>query len=259
MGRVVELTETTNVVDSHQCPHCTSPVRHADLFCGSCGRELAIENETSEPRKDIFARVAPALIFYFANLLLFAIYKLTPVFGEDFDALLAVSIIDILMVAGFCAYYWKTLWPLYALRRIRTNILLITIGAAVAAAFGVNLVADFINISLFDEVSESTQFTGIENPFLWSVLLICIQPAVFEEVTFRGFLYNNIREVTTTTGAILISSFMFGFLHLAFISLLWLVPLGLAAAWLRAKYDTLWYGIVAHFCYNFTIVVIEYV
>lgn len=258
MGRAVELTETTDVVDN-QCPYCASPVRHADFFCGSCGRELAIENEPVEPREDIFAQVAPALIFYFANLLLFAIYKLTPLFGEDFDGLLAVSFIDMLMVAGFGAYYWKTLWPLYALRRIRIDILLITIGAAVAAAFGVNVVADFINISLFDEVSESTQFTGLENPFLWSVLMTCIQPAVFEEVTFRGFLYNNIREVTSTTGAILISSFMFGFLHLAFISLLWLVPLGLAAAWLRARYNTLWYGMVAHFCYNFTIVVIEYI
>ena len=47
-------------------------------------------------------------------------------------------------------------------------------------------------------------------------------------------------------------------IHLSIISLLWLVPLGLVLGFLRGKYNTLWYGMVAHFTYNFAITIFEF-
>ncbi|TXH26639.1 MAG: CPBP family intramembrane metalloprotease [Cyclobacteriaceae bacterium] len=47
-------------------------------------------------------------------------------------------------------------------------------------------------------------------------------------------------------------------MHLAFISLIWLIPIGLAFGFLRSRYNTIWYGIVGHFVYNFCITVYEF-
>jgi uncharacterized protein len=254
----VEIKEAEDQV-ALQCPSCQANVVDSDAFCGACGKALSQPDE-HHTNEDIFNRIAPTLLFYFANLMLLAVYKLTPVFSEDFDGLIAVSIIDILMVTGFSIYFWKSLAPLFSLRFIKIHVLLGTMISAVVCALIVNVVADFINFSLFEEVSSyDSHFTEeLAHPFLWATLLICVQPALFEELTFRGFLFNNINGVTSTMGTILITSFMFGFMHLSFLSLMWLIPLGLAAAWLRSRYNTLWYGMVAHFFYNFTITALEF-
>ena len=95
-------------------------------------------------------------------------------------------------------------------------------------------------------------------PFLLEILFRCVQPAIFEEVAVRGFLFNNLQEVTSARSAVYITSFLFGVLHLAFMSLLWLIPIGLAFAFLRMRYHTLWYGIVGHFTYNMAITYMEF-
>jgi membrane protease YdiL (CAAX protease family) len=71
-------------------------------------------------------------------------------------------------------------------------------------------------------------------------------------------MFNNISHITTARSAIYITGFVFGIIHLAIISLLWLVPIGLIFAWLRWRYNTLWYGIIGHFVYNLCITMIEY-
>lgn len=253
----MELNETQEAV-TLQCASCNSPVREADYFCGNCGKELDRATQHTDSKEDVFNSVGPTLMFYFVNLILFAVYKFTSVVGQDFQGVIVVSVIDIVLVLGFAYYFRKSLVPLYSIRKVSPSIVIITLLGAVAAALIVHVVGNFINVALFDETGLETWFVEeTAHPFLWATLLICVQPAIFEELTFRGFIYNNVSQVTSTTGAILISSFMFGFLHLSFISLLWLIPLGLVAAWLRSKYDTLWYGMVAHFCYNFTVVALE--
>ena len=64
--------------------------------------------------------------------------------------------------------------------------------------------------------------------------------------------------MTTPTGAVYITAFVFGIIHLAVISMLWLVPLGLIFGMLRAKYNTLWYGVIGHFTYNLGFILLEY-
>jgi membrane protease YdiL (CAAX protease family) len=91
-----------------------------------------------------------------------------------------------------------------------------------------------------------------------ATLFIAVQPAIFEEITFRGFLFNNLKQVSGGPSAVYITGFVFGMMHLALISLLWLVPIGLAFGYLRNKYNTLWYGVIGHFTYNFIIVMNDF-
>jgi uncharacterized protein len=142
---------------------------------------------------------------------------------------------------------------------LNLRLLILTIIGAITGGFMVSFFAKIINVSIFDDIYYNPYlFQDTAQPFLWAIVITCVQPAIFEEVAFRGFLYTNLQTLTSSLNAVYVTAFMFGVLHLSFISLLWLVPIGLIFAWLRMKYNTLWYGIAGHFFYNFTIMVIEF-
>lgn len=245
------------VISESTCMHCGAPAKITDIFCSYCGRELSAT--VAPPREDVFTTLAPSLLYYFATLILLMVYKFTPAFPEGFEGQVAISLLDIGIVIAFCIYARRELAPLFSVSRLSVKIMLLTVVGALVGSVFISQVANWINVSISDDVFynpylfEDTQF-----PFLISVLFICVQPAIFEEVAFRGFLFSNLEKVTSPAGAVYISSFVFGLLHLAFISLIWLVPIGLAFAFLRLKYNTLWYGIIGHFTYNLGITLIEF-
>jgi membrane protease YdiL (CAAX protease family) len=190
---------------------------------------------------------------------LIAAYGLTDIFPEGFEGLAVISAIDVVLVIIFWAFYFREIKPLFSISRINIGVMGLTMVGAVIAGILVTGLADVIQFSIQDDVFYSTYlFEDTSNAFLWAVLFICVQPAIFEEVAFRGFLYSNLEKVTTAQGAIYITAFIFGIIHLAVISMIWLVPGGLIFAYMRMKYKTLWYGIVGHFTYNFTITIIDF-
>jgi membrane protease YdiL (CAAX protease family) len=190
---------------------------------------------------------------------LLAAYKFTDIFSPGFESFLGISVVDTLIVIVFWVMARKEVAPLFRLQGIRASIMLLTVAGAILGCLVVSVAADFINVSLFESTfSESWLFEETSAPMLYAIVLTCIQPAIFEEVAFRGFLFNNIQQVTTTKGAVYITAFVFGIIHLAVISMIWLVPLGLVFGMLRARYNTIWYGIIGHFAYNLGFVLLEH-
>jgi membrane protease YdiL (CAAX protease family) len=253
--------ETSNALEVEavqvHCQHCNGNILPSDRFCGYCGKEIHIDR--SADSQDVFTTLAPTLVYYFVTLVLLAAYKLTDLFPEGFEGMLIISILDIGFVLGFCAYYFKDLKPLFSTYQLNFGIILLTLAGALIGAVVISFVADIINISIQDDVFYSTYlFEDTSNPYFWAILFICVQPAIFEEVTFRGFLYTNLEKVTSVRSVVYITGFIFGVIHLSFISMLWLVPIGLIFAFMRMKYNTLWYGIIGHFTYNLGIVLIDF-
>ena len=244
----------------HSCPHCGTNVQQDDTFCGACGKEItAAQNGSLSNHDDAFAILGPTMLYYFITLLVLATYKLTSVFPAGFEGMVSITVIDTVIVLAFWAYFFRQLRPLFSLRKIKLPILALTVFCALVASVIVSVVADLINISISDDVFYSTYlFEDTDHPFLFATLFIAVHPAIFEEVAFRGFLYDNVVQLATPRNAIFITGFVFGIIHLAIISMLWLVPIGVIFAWLRWKYDTLWYGVIGHFVYNFCITLFEY-
>jgi uncharacterized protein len=238
------------------CQYCNEKISATDVFCGQCGKAVS---ETVTHKEDVFSALQPALIYYFITFLLLATYKLTSIFPEGFDGLVIVSVIDVLIVLAFWYHNFDDLGGLWSFRRVKAGLLGTTILMAVVAAFVVSLIATFLNSAIYDEVFYETAIYGESQfPFLIAIVLVAIQPAIFEEVAFRGFLFNYLKRVTTPASAVYITAFLFGFIHMQFISLLWLIPMGLIFAYSRNRYNTLWYGVVGHFAYNFTITAMEF-
>lgn len=255
----MEFNEEVCVEEQHRyCPSCNEIVQEQDQFCGHCGKGIDITS-VAPIHEDVFSTLSPTLLYYFITLILLGVFKFTPVFSDGFEGMLMITILDALLVLAFCVYYFAELKSLYSFSQVKPNIVLLTICGAVVGSVVVSNLADFINISISDDVFYDIYlFEDTGYPFFFAVLFIAVFPAIFEEVAFRGFMYTNIAQATTGKATIYITGFIFGIIHLSFISLLWLVPIGLVFGWLRFRYNTLWYGMIGHFTYNLCIVLIDF-
>lgn len=115
-----------------------------DRFCGNCGNEIS--DEAEKPHEDAFTILTPSLLYYFITLALLVIYKLTPVFGNDFEGFLYVSVIDVLIVVCFTIYSYKDLKHLFSLQGFRLSIAGLTILGALAGSIFISWFANIINI-----------------------------------------------------------------------------------------------------------------
>jgi uncharacterized protein len=240
------------------CPSCGSVAKATDTFCGQCGKEIFLKDKYIV-KEDVFKTLLPTLLYYFTTLILLAAYKLTSIFPEGVEGILWITVLDILIVIIFWANSFDETKRLFSFANLRLKVITLTVIGAIVGSMVVSLAANFINLSINDDVFYDTYlFEGTAYPFLFATLMIAVQPAIFEEVAFRGFLFDNLKKIAGGNSAIYISGFVFGIMHLQIISLIWLVPIGLAFGFLRNKYNTLWYGIIGHFTYNFFITLYEF-
>lgn len=86
---------------------------------------------------------------------------------------------------------------------------------------------------------------------LWLTLLaFAVAPALCEELAFRGFLLSGFRRSGRTTLAIVLSSLLFGIMHLIPQQVFNAALLGLVLGYIAVQTDSLVPGVVFHFCYN---------
>ena len=88
------------------------------------------------------------------------------------------------------------------------------------------------------------------------LIFFSILPALFEEIFYRGLIYDKLKLIYSDKNVVIISSLLFYFSHLIYgsiISILYIIPLGLLLGFLRTKYNNLVYSIVCHFFYNFIV------
>ena len=92
----------------------------------------------------------------------------------------------------------------------------------------------------------------------WGVLLICVQPGVFEELAFRGVILSSLQLAIGNKEALLVSAMMFAILHLSLPSMPHLFVIGLVLGWLRLRTGSLLPGMLMHFTHNLLVVVAEH-
>lgn len=89
------------------------------------------------------------------------------------------------------------------------------------------------------------------------VLLVCVMPAIFEELAFRGVMLSALEPVLGGREAMLVTALMFAILHLSVPSMPHLFLMGAALAWLRQRSGSLLPGMIAHFGHNFLVLLSE--
>ena len=87
-------------------------------------------------------------------------------------------------------------------------------------------------------------------PFALAVLLICVTPAIFEELAFRGGLFSCVRGFKSPWPAIRISAVVFGAFHGSFWRFVPTAMLGIAMGYLLAETDNMFYNMLFHLINN---------
>jgi membrane protease YdiL (CAAX protease family) len=89
------------------------------------------------------------------------------------------------------------------------------------------------------------------------ILMVCVQPALIEELAFRGIVYKALDNALKPRETILISAFLFAMLHLSLVSMFHLMLLGLFFGYIRYKTKSIWPSVLAHFLHNFGAVIVD--
>lgn len=111
----------------------------------------------------------------------------------------------------------------------------------------------------FDIPEEGITDLFFDAGFGWTavILLICVQPAIIEELAFRGVILHGLRGAMSDREAIIVSSLMFAILHLNLLGIPYLFVVGATAGWIRIKSGSLLPCMLLHFCHNFLVIAQE--
>lgn len=136
---------------------------------------------------------------------------------------------------------------------------------AVIAGLGVCMIANYVTsfitvfMALFGLESSSPELampTGVLGVAL-SVARIAVVAAIVEELSLRGFVMGNLRKYGDTF-AIVMSAFVFAFLHGNLIQAPFALVAGFGLGYFSVKTNSLWTGILIHFFNNLNSLVITY-
>lgn len=99
----------------------------------------------------------------------------------------------------------------------------------------------------------------LELPFWAAFLLIAGFGPFCEELCFRGILYRGYLKSGNAPGAVLLSSLLFGLMHMNFNQALYAFGLGIAMALLVEATGSLWSSVLMHMLFNAQSVILMYV
>lgn len=238
-----------------ECAHCQTENRPDYRFCAACGKpRFTFDAEFG--KKSVYSVMA---LYFLLLLAIIFLYWAEPGGsgweGEMWGGLSLAAITVIFVCLGLRDFV-RYIFP----SRLRWEILALAVLGAPLFSFAVTNVVNRVNRSWFGGVDTGLmhRYADAPNPLLYAVVFTAVFPALFEELAFRGVVFSRGRGVFSLKQTIWVSSILFTFLHLSVLSFLWLMPFALVLGWLRARYRTVFYGMVIHFLHNFTAVLLEY-
>lgn len=238
---------------SFLCENCNAFFETGDKFCSKCGKRLVKKKEISR------AETLNIIIGFYVTMLIFI--AVTYFANEDAtDGLYAGLIIEILfavIVVVFSVLDYKAIVKLYSFKSLNWKAVALSIIIPLFSGVIVYYLVGFLESLIGNESNYYATYSHLNHSIFWAIFFIAVLPSIFEELAFRGFLFNKLNEVANIKITIIATSFLFALIHFSFISFLWIFPFGLLLGYLRAKYNTLWLGMIVHFIHNLVILVFD--
>ncbi|MEO5681834.1 MAG: type II CAAX endopeptidase family protein [Chitinophagaceae bacterium] len=249
-------TAGEEITDGQQCIHCNLFIAEDAGYCNHCGTlQMEPDIEEAEKKQQVIISLA---IFFGVHLAI----CLTANFTNYARGIIPLLIIDAalsLFTLVYIALFRKEMKGLFRWQHFSFTKLLSYAAIATVAAVLVNYAVKWLNKSIFDAESYYYYaFSHLRYAKLITILVVALQPAIFEELAFRGVIQQRLNKITDSRQAIFISAFLFSLLHMSFISFFWLMPFALWLGYIRSKEETIWYGVIIHFCFNTTACFLEF-
>ncbi len=248
------------------CRRCGNGLAPGARYCRQCGADqqpqLAIVEGRRQARHEQaeWRRIKGVVVFY--AIFLGSIIPLTwlPA-AQQAAGMLTVSVIDALAILAYWRWSGESLGPAF---RVDARVLAWCAGAPLLllALLPLNYGYHHLLVTLFNlhpDASEDMTAPFISAGYGLGIQLfsIAVMPGVWEELAFRGLIQGQLGRSVGAREAIVLSSLLFGIIHLRFFSLPYLVGLGAVLAILRQRSGSLLPGMVVHAAHNAIIVLLE--
>jgi len=236
------------------CPHCKKTVFSLDTYCGQCGKKINLQKEKKEKSG------LQLVIAFYLTYLVFAIVSFA-LLTESASLIteIAIEAVFILLTILFCLFDHEKILALYNWQRINWKNLTFAFAFPVFSAIVVYYSVGWINeLIFFDSNNVFYEYEEYDDTIFWVLIFYTVIPPIFEELAFRGFLFNQLRAFANVPVTILATAFIFALIHFSLVSILWIFPFGIVLGYLRYKYNTLWLGMIVHFIHNFLVVGMDY-
>jgi len=241
--------------ETYYCDACDSEVKGFHRFCHNCGEYLG----SDATRISLFNHSQLQSAFKFFIIYLFVC--LVVHFTNWFDAYDRLFWVEIFLGSVTLFYVWINFNEIKPVLRFRNFSFVRLTGcislAAIISVF-VNIIVTKLNISFFGtDASYYGRYSIYTMPAMIMIYSIAVNPAIFEELAFRGVIYNYLNSFLNERLVVIVTGFTFAIMHLNFISLFWLVPFGILVGAMRKRFGTIWYGVIFHFIFNFIAVLFD--
>lgn len=238
--------------DHYFCPACSQPWRPGDANLGPTP-EPVWDDET---RVRLKAPEAYHLFFcYLAAVFIAAIS--TQLMSADKGSRLPYYVISGLAVMAVTLWagirHWGVLRPI--LRRPGITHVLFIPGLLMGAALiGLNfLYHGWLQQFLTGSHNKEEAF-GEGLPLTAGFFLLCLIPAITEEIGFRGLMQTILLRALPLRRALFLSSLLFAAAHFSVLSFPYLFLFGVLCGWLLHRTGSVYPGIIIHTLHNFVVI-----
>lgn len=248
----IQPAEKVNVVERvEHCRYCSAPLSPSFYFCLYCATPYKSPDTVvpivKMPTPVLEARVAklaphvmPLFWTYFSVLMIVAIASAALPDGSELQMYFGSAA----LVVVTCIFAVRH-WPALAVQLARPGFTHWAAWAGLAALpalLGVNY--------LYHGWLPEWTRVQFEFDFATQVAMICIMPAIVEEIAFRGLVQHWLHVAVNPLMAMVLASALFTILHFSIYSAPYLFAVGLLLGWTRYKTGSLYPAILIHFLHN---------
>jgi hypothetical protein len=242
------------------CKACGKRISWAARFCPGCGaRHVSLAERRARTRREAgrWRLVKGCVVFYMIYLA-----SIVPLFWVPEEHLATGMLVVSLLDAALVIAYWRTsgfeFRPLVRLAGPALKWTAVAL-AALLPILAVNYAYHSHLLELFDvdapEIIDPFELAGYA---FWVVVVeVCVMPAVWEEIAFRGLIQGKLSKAVGEREALVMTAVLFTIIHRSVISAPYLLALGLVLGGLRRRSGSLVPGMVLHFLHNLGVVVLE--
>jgi uncharacterized protein len=223
------------------------------IMYGSRQRRLAIAD--AESKDGVAAPVRPGIASaIWLYLCLLAVVLIPRVLLEDRQATLfdqlRVHVMFAFVIVAWGIASWRIVLPAckrWPEAKWFAQAIILGVATSLLGMIWLRFAHAYVNVPIEDLVSPLLR-GGLN--WVQVVGIICVFPAVFEELAFRGIIVPVLHRALNKWETILASGAMFMILHLSPFSFPHLLCLGIALGYVRLRTGSIWPCVLMHFTHN---------
>ena len=133
--------------------------------------------------------------------------------------------------------------------KIKISTILLTVLLTIAVT-PIYIFANVLSQIFVSNIMVQNSGDMIEGAILSTMLVTSVMAPLFEEIAFRGFFYNKLRDRSSVLKAAIISAVLFGLMHLNLNQFCYAVVLGFVFALADQASGSIWTSVIMHFLIN---------